>query len=115
MTTLSATTTAAAFHRGRRLRRTTALRGLVRELMDWAHRLSAARGHVVQVMIGIPYFYRLFGYEYAIDIPPARVLAYHKPAGEVVTNDIAPRPPGCRGGGIRGQCRSDGAGACQRR
>lgn len=31
MTTLSATTTAAAFHRGRRLRRTTALRGLVRE------------------------------------------------------------------------------------
>ncbi len=46
-------------------------RGLVRALMAWAHARSADRGHVVQVMIGIPYFYRLFGYEYAIDIPPA--------------------------------------------
>ncbi|MFE0425483.1 GNAT family N-acetyltransferase [Streptomyces sp. NPDC058953] len=46
-------------------------RGLVRALMGWAHERSAARGHLVQVMIGIPYFYRLFGYEYAIDIAPA--------------------------------------------
>ena len=46
-------------------------RGLVRALMQWAHERSAARGHVVQVMIGIPYFYRLFGYCYAIDIPRA--------------------------------------------
>ncbi|WP_030721221.1 GNAT family N-acetyltransferase [Streptomyces sp. NRRL S-237] len=46
-------------------------RGLVRALMHWAHERSAARGHVVQAMIGIPYFYRLFGYEYAIDIPQA--------------------------------------------
>ncbi|MFJ6484494.1 GNAT family N-acetyltransferase [Streptomyces sp. NPDC091682] len=44
-------------------------RGLVRALMHWAHERSAARGHLVQAMIGIPYFYRLFGYEYAIDIP----------------------------------------------
>lgn len=49
-------------------------RGLVRALMGWAHERSAARGHLLQVMIGIPYFYRLFGYEYAIDIPPAREL-----------------------------------------
>ncbi|GEA86762.1 GNAT family N-acetyltransferase [Cellulomonas cellasea] len=49
-------------------------RGLVRALMGWAHDLSAGRGHVLQVMIGIPYFYRLFGYEYAIDIPRARAL-----------------------------------------
>ncbi|MFI2213956.1 GNAT family N-acetyltransferase [Streptomyces sp. NPDC020141] len=46
-------------------------RGLVRALMGWAHDRSAARGHVLQAMIGIPYFYRLFGYEYAIDIPLA--------------------------------------------
>jgi hypothetical protein len=46
-------------------------RGLVRALMDWAHARSADRGHVLQVMVGIPYFYRLFGYEYSIDIPPA--------------------------------------------
>jgi hypothetical protein len=44
-------------------------RGLVRALMGWAHDLSARRGHVVQVMVGIPYFYRQFGYEYAVPIP----------------------------------------------
>ncbi|TWH74089.1 GNAT family N-acetyltransferase [Modestobacter roseus] len=49
-------------------------RGLVRALMAWAHARSAARGDLVQVMIGIPYFYRLFGYEYAVDIAPARPL-----------------------------------------
>ncbi|MDO8106220.1 GNAT family N-acetyltransferase [Isoptericola sp. b441] len=49
-------------------------RGLARALMGWAHRRSADRGHLVQLIIGIPYFYRRFGYEYAIDIPPARRL-----------------------------------------
>lgn len=50
-------------------------RGLVRALMQWAHERSAARGHVLQVMIGIPYFYRLFGYSYAIDIPRAHPVS----------------------------------------
>ncbi|MET9661367.1 GNAT family N-acetyltransferase [Streptomyces sp. NPDC006510] len=54
-------------------------RGLVRALMRWAHDRSAARGHVIQALIGIPYFYRLFGYEYAIDIPPALTM---RTAGE---------------------------------
>ena len=58
-------------------------RGLVRALMGWAHERSAARGHLLQVMIGIPYFYRLFGYAYAIDIPPARPL-HQVPAGRDV-------------------------------
>jgi len=49
-------------------------RGLVRALMGWAHERSAERGHVLGVMVGLPYFYRLFGYEYAIDIPPAPEL-----------------------------------------
>lgn len=49
-------------------------RGLVRALMAWAHERSVARGHDVQVMLGIPYFYRRFGYEYAIDIPSARAI-----------------------------------------
>ncbi len=57
-------------------------RGLVRASMDWAHTRSAARGHLLQVMIGIPYFYRLFGYEYAIDIPPARSLVSATTAGD---------------------------------
>jgi predicted N-acetyltransferase YhbS len=49
-------------------------RGLVRALMGWAHERSARRGHLVQVMIGIPYFYRLFGYQYSIVLPPARAV-----------------------------------------
>ncbi|EYR65161.1 hypothetical protein N866_10115 [Actinotalea ferrariae CF5-4] len=56
-------------------------RGLVRALMGWAHERSAARGHLLQVMIGIPYFYRLFGYEYVIDMPRARSLAGHPTSG----------------------------------
>ena len=60
-------------------------RGLVRALMGWAHDRSAARGDLLQVMIGIPYFYRLFGYEYAIDIPPARPVP-----------DLPPPAPGLR-------------------
>ncbi|MEI5103756.1 GNAT family N-acetyltransferase [Streptomyces sp. PmtG] len=55
-------------------------RGLVRALMGWAHERSAARGHVIQAMIGIPYFYRRFGYEYAIDIPPARAVRTPPPS-----------------------------------
>ncbi|WP_268248881.1 GNAT family N-acetyltransferase, partial [Saccharothrix coeruleofusca] len=50
-------------------------RGLVRGLMAWAHERSAARGHLVQVMLGIPYFYRRFGYTYAIPIPATRPVA----------------------------------------
>lgn len=33
-------------------------RGLLRALMHWAHARSHARDHVLQAMIGIPYFYR---------------------------------------------------------
>jgi predicted N-acetyltransferase YhbS len=47
-------------------------RGLVRALMSWAHERSARRGHLAQVMVGIPYFYRQFGYEYAIVQPQSR-------------------------------------------
>ena len=49
-------------------------RGLVRALMGWAHERSARRGHLAQVMIGIPYFYRQFGYEYAIVLPHSRAV-----------------------------------------
>ncbi|MET7426736.1 GNAT family N-acetyltransferase [Dactylosporangium sp. NPDC005555] len=49
-------------------------RGLVRALMEWAHDRSARRGHLLQVMVGIPYFYRQFGYQYAIPIPQSRAV-----------------------------------------
>jgi predicted N-acetyltransferase YhbS len=45
-------------------------RGYVRALMHRSHALSRARGHVVQVMIGIPNFYRQFGYAYSIPMHP---------------------------------------------
>lgn len=43
-------------------------RGLVRELFKALHAKSEALGHLVQGVTGIPYFYRQFGYEYAIDL-----------------------------------------------
>ncbi|MEV6242215.1 GNAT family N-acetyltransferase [Lentzea sp. NPDC051838] len=49
-------------------------KGLVRQLMGWAHEKSAERGHLVQVMIGIPYFYRQFGYTYSIPVKQTRPL-----------------------------------------
>lgn len=49
-------------------------RGLVRQLMNWAHDRSSARGHLVQVMIGIPYFYRQFGYTYSMPVKQTRAL-----------------------------------------
>lgn len=60
--------------------------GLVRALMEWAHARSAERGHIVQFMIGIPYFYRLFGYVYAPPIAAKRPLAARPPTtpGHVV-------------------------------
>jgi len=49
-------------------------RGLVRALMAWAHEQSRQRGDLLQVMIGIPYFYRQFGYAYAVPMNRWRAL-----------------------------------------
>ncbi|MFN2250283.1 MAG: GNAT family N-acetyltransferase [Anaerolineae bacterium] len=42
-------------------------RGLVREQMEVVHEWSRDRGQLMQVIIGIPWFYRQFGYEMALD------------------------------------------------
>ena len=47
-------------------------RGLVRVQFDEIHRWSAERGHMLQAITGIPYFYRQFGYEMAIDLDGRR-------------------------------------------
>ncbi len=58
-------------------------RGLVRAIFEVIHALSAAQGHLAQAITGIPWFYRQFGYEYALplggscnlnlsDIPPLK-------------------------------------------
>lgn len=41
-------------------------RGLVREQFEVIHQWSAERGHKAQSITGIPYYYRLFGYEMTI-------------------------------------------------
>ena len=47
-------------------------RGLVRIQFDEIHQWSTERGHMVQAITGIPYFYRQFGYEMAIDLDGRR-------------------------------------------
>jgi hypothetical protein len=41
-------------------------RGLVREQFEVLHRWSNERGHLMQAIGGIPYYYRRFGYEMAV-------------------------------------------------
>jgi hypothetical protein len=48
-------------------------RGLVRAQFEEVHKWSAERGHMVQVITGIPYYYRQFGYEMALDLGGRRV------------------------------------------
>ncbi len=48
-------------------------RGLVRAQLDVVHRWSAERGHVVQAIDGIPWFYRQFGYEMALALRAGRL------------------------------------------
>lgn len=47
-------------------------RGLVRLQMETIHALSAARGHYMQAITGIPWYYRQFGYEMALDLGGGR-------------------------------------------
>ncbi len=44
-------------------------RGLVRDLVRIVHEVSAERGDVLQFLVGIPYFYRQFGYRYVLPMP----------------------------------------------
>ena len=48
-------------------------RGLIRALFDMIHSRSEAEGHLVQAITGISYFYRQFGYEYALELEGRRL------------------------------------------
>lgn len=48
-------------------------RGLVRAQFETIHRWSAERGEQVQGITGIPYYYRQFGYEMALELGGGRV------------------------------------------
>jgi hypothetical protein len=51
-------------------------RGLVRAIFELIHARSTALGHLAQGITGIPYFYRQFGYEYALDFEGNRPIAW---------------------------------------
>ena len=47
-------------------------RGLVREQFKVVHEWSRQRGELIQVITGIPYYYRQFGYEMALELSGGR-------------------------------------------
>ncbi len=49
-------------------------RGLVRAQFDVLHAKSDRAGHLAQGITGIPWYYRQFGYEYAIDLDGGRCV-----------------------------------------
>jgi ribosomal protein S18 acetylase RimI-like enzyme len=65
-------------------------RGLVRAQVDHHHRRSAARGDLLQVIAGIPYFYRRLGYGYGASMPAWFEIdpAWPPPGGPDAPDDI---------------------------
>jgi len=51
-------------------------RGLVREQFETIHALSETMGHLAQGITGIPWYYRQFGYEYALDLSGGRLCYF---------------------------------------
>ena len=64
-------------------------RGLVRAQMDAVHEMSARRGEKMQVISGIPWFYRQFGYEMALEFG----IGYSCPVSNWLALDDAVREP----------------------
>jgi len=48
-------------------------RGLIRKQFDVIHNWSAERGHLMQAITGIPYYYRQFGYEMCLNLGGVRI------------------------------------------
>ena len=70
-------------------------RGLVRKQFEVIHALSEGREELMQGITGIPWYYRLFGYEMALDMEAERVIdGMHIPSikkGETETCRLRPR------------------------
>lgn len=60
-------------------------RGLVRHQMHAVHAKSAARGELVQIITGIPWYYRQFGYEMAIDMSGGHNFIFRTPLDKLET------------------------------
>ncbi len=50
-------------------------RGFIRAIFELIHARSQSRGHLAQGITGIEYYYRQFGYDYALDLGGNRSLA----------------------------------------
>jgi hypothetical protein len=60
-------------------------KGLVRKQLAVIHQLSQQRGELAQVIWGIPWYYRQFGYEYALEglwDTHRKIRAHHIPAAD---------------------------------
>jgi hypothetical protein len=51
--------------------------GLIRKQFEIAHRWGAERGHKMQFITGIPWYYRQFGYEMAVNLGGRRIGSVH--------------------------------------
>lgn len=71
-------------------------RGLVRAQFDVLHAKSAAMGHRVQGITGIPWYYRQFEYEYALELDGGRIACFADvpTLGEAETESHRLRPLG---------------------
>lgn len=70
-------------------------RGLVRAQMEAIHAKSAAKGEMVQAITGIPWYYRLFGYEMGLDLGGSRQFFWQRKGNDKSENQgkYALRPP----------------------
>jgi hypothetical protein len=68
-------------------------RGLVREQFEVLHRWSEERGHLMQAITGIPYYYRRFGYEMAVYMGWGRRIYVQDVPGKVSKADGEERSP----------------------
>ena len=64
-------------------------RGLVRALFDTAHALSAAQGQMVQAIGGIPWYYRQFGYDMALELDVGH-LCYRADVPDLAPDEADP-------------------------
>lgn len=64
-------------------------RGLVRQQMQVVHALSESRGEMVQAITGIPWYYRQFGYEMAVNLGGGRAFFWQRPGN---VQDVNPEP-----------------------
>ena len=83
-------------------------RGLVRAQFDVIHERSEAAGHQWQFIDGLPWYYRQFGYSYALDLPPPPIW---RPSGDVAHSPaVALRPAVLDDVGFLARVTTDGMG-----